>query len=254
VIGALLASLLLVLAACADERRGRPAPDPHRLVTQSVGRGAGTTTIVRPATDRPLPVVLFLHGWGAMGVEAYRPWVEHLAREGNVVLFPRYQDSVVDPPAQVLGNVLAGVRLALRQVRARPGTLVVAGHSAGGALAADYAAIAASAGLPVPVGVFAAYPGRRLAGIPFAIPAVDPSRIAPRTRVLALASDEDRVVGTTVARAIVRGATRVPREHRRLVLVEDPAVEDHLGPQRAGEASRRAFWARLDALIRRARG
>ena len=34
-----------------------------------------------------------------------------------------------------------------------------------------------------------------------------------------------------------------------LVVVSDPAVSDHLGPQRADAAARREFWARLDRLI-----
>ena len=72
------------------------------------------------------------------------------------MIYPRYQDSFVDQPAEVLGNALAGVRLALRRIDAEPGSLVVAGNSAGGAIAADYAAIAPTAKLPVPVAVFSA--------------------------------------------------------------------------------------------------
>jgi hypothetical protein len=37
-------------------------------------------------------------------------------------------------------------------------------------------------------------------------------------------------------------------------VVSDPRASDHLGPQRADAAAREQFWARLDALIRRARG
>ncbi len=100
---------------------------------------------MRPDVDGRVPVVLFLHGWGATRPRFYRPWLDHLAREGNAVIYPRYQDSFVDQPAEVLGNALAGMRLALRRIDEEPGSLVVAGHSAGGALAADYAAIARTA-------------------------------------------------------------------------------------------------------------
>jgi acetyl esterase/lipase len=231
----------VLLTAC-----GGGGQQPPRLITETVGRGPGTATIIRPDVDRRLPVVLFLHGWGGNRPRYYRPWLDHLARQGNAVIFPRYQDSVLEPPPQVLGNVLAGVRQALRRIDEDPRSLVVAGHSAGGALAADYAVIARSAGLPVPVAVFSAYPGRRLRGVPFGLPELDPRRIPAATRVVALAGARDRVVGTAPARRLARlaGARR-----RSLVVVRDPAAADHLGPQRADATARREFWARLDRLI-----
>ena len=139
-------------------------------------------TIIRPeGLDEDVPVVLFLHGWGATGAaRATGPWLEHLARAGNAVIYPRYQDSFAEPPAQVLGNVVLGVRAALRRLDEDPRSLVVAGHSAGGALAADYAAVARSVGLPAPRAVFAAYPGRRFAGARVGIPRPARSRPAPR--------------------------------------------------------------------------
>jgi len=224
------------------------AEGPPKLVTETVGSGPQTATIVRPDVDGRVPVVLFLHGWGATRPRFYQPWLDHLARQGNAVIYPRYQDSFVDQPSQVLGNALAGVRLALRRIDEQPGSLVVAGHSAGGALAADYAAIARTARLPVPVAVFSAYPGRTLRRISVGIPEIDPARIPPSTQVVALAGSDDRVVGSRVARRIAQ------ETGGRLVVVDDPRASDHLGPQRANAPSRREFWARLDALIRRARG
>jgi acetyl esterase/lipase len=243
-----VAAALVALSLLAGCGGGSKKPG---LVSETVGRGAQSATIIRPDSKRALPVVVFLHGWGATQPRFYRPWLDHLAREGNAVIYPRYQDSFVDPPAQALGNVLTAVRLALGHVRERPRTLVVAGHSAGGALAADYAAIARAAKLPEPVAVFSVYPGRRLRRLPFAIPEIDPRRIAPATRMVALAGARDTVVGDGVARRIV---SRAGARDKRLVRVDDPAVSHHLGPQRVNAAARRAFWARLDRLISAARG
>ena len=104
---------------------------------------------------------------------------------------------------------------------------MVAGHSAGGALAADYAAIARTAKLPLPVAVFSAYPGRTLRRVNVGIPEVDPARIPSDTEVVALAGSDDRVVGSRVARRIARSTGG------RLVSSTDPRASDHLGPQRA---------------------
>lgn len=225
----------------------RPPPALRRLV---VGRGATAAVVLRPAGGPARrPGVLFLHGWGAVDPATYGPWLRHLAAEGNAVIYPRYQLSALSPPSCAFGAMVAGVRAALARVPIAPGSLVVAGHSAGGALAADYAASARALGLPPARAVFAVYPGRSLRGLPFTLPVRGGGAIPPATRVVALAGARDAIVGSTTARAIA--AARVRR--RRLVVVRDPAAADHLAPQRAGVASRRAFWAPLDALIRRAR-
>ena len=244
--------MAVVTAGCGGraEPRPEPAPRPPGLVTETAGRGVQQSTIIRPdpAPPAPLPVVVFLHGWGAPEPDFYRPWLEHLARRGSAVVYPRYQDSFVQPPRQALGNVLAALRIALARPGLDTGSLVIAGHSAGGALAADYAALARTAGLPAPRAIFAAYPGRRLPRIPDGLPEIPPRRIAPGTRIVAVASEADGVVGTGTARELVRGATRADA---RLVLVDDPAVADHQAPLRTDAAVRRAFWAPLDRLIAR---
>jgi acetyl esterase/lipase len=225
----------LLVAGCGGEE----------LVTERLGDGPATVTIVRPeGLDDDVPVVLFLHGWGATEPGRYLPWLEHLAHEGNAVIYPRYQDSFAEPPAQVLGNVVLGVRRALARLDEDDESLVVAGHSAGGALAADYAAIARSVGLPPARGVFAAYPGRRFAGARVGIP---PAGAIPEgAEVLALQGADDRVVDQYAAREI--GAAG------RLVVVQARGARDHLAPQRDTPVSRREFWDRLDALLDDVRG
>jgi pimeloyl-ACP methyl ester carboxylesterase len=245
---ALAALLAALLAGCGgglkSERRGD-------LVYERGGEGPGRVTVVRRAdADGPLPLVLFLHGWGATEPRFYGPWVEHLARAGNAVVFPRYQDSIAEPPPQVLGNALVGVRKALDGIDADLGSLVVAGHSAGGALASDYAAIADSVGLPVPRAVLSIYPGRAFRGIRFGIPAVDPGRIPDGTRLVVLSGADDGVVDPRDARAIYEGADDA---RRRFELIRAPGASDHIGPQRDTAVARRVFWRRLDELIAAAR-
>jgi hypothetical protein len=63
-------------------------------------------------------------------------------------------------------------------------------------------------------------------------------------RILALASEGDRTVGTATARAVVRDAG-----HGRLVIVRDAGATGHLAPMRDDGVARRVFWERLDALL-----
>jgi predicted esterase len=239
--------LTLVLAGCggdglSEQRRGD-------LVYATGGEGAGRVTVIRPAAaDGPLPVVLFLHGWGATEPHLYGPWLEHLARAGSAVIYPRYQDSFAEPPTQVLGNALVGVRTALEHTDVDTSSLVVAGHSAGGALAADYAAVARRVGLPVPRAAMSIYPGRAFRGIRAAIPGAGP--VPAGTELLVLTGTDDAVVDPRDARTIYRTAATAQRA---LETIATPGASDHIGPQRATAVARREFWRRLDALITRAR-
>jgi acetyl esterase/lipase len=212
-----------------------------------VGSGARGAAIFRPRDARPKqPVVVFLHGWLAVDPALYGPWIAHLVHGGATVIYPSYQEAPFLDTVSPLPNTLVALRLAFEQVKVAPGRLVVAGHSAGGALAADYAASARAAGLPAPAAVFSVYPGRSLRGISLRIPTVSARHIAAGTRVLALAGADDRVVGSRVARTIARTATRARATLR---IVRDRRVDDHGAPQRFGAASRLVFWAPLDRLI-----
>ena len=244
---------------------GRSADDPARKETArradvslevlAVGRGARSAVIVRPAgATAPLPGVIFLHGWGLVRRADYRPWIRHLARAGNVVIVPRYQRNESSDPGRALADALAGIRAALRGARIAGGSLVVAGHSAGAALAADYAATSGQRRLPVPVAVYAVYPGRVILGYPGGIPEADPAQISARTELVAMAGSADVVVGQAPAQRLVADAIAVPAARKRYVLVRRAGLADHYGPTRSTRAARSVFWARLDRLIARARG
>jgi acetyl esterase/lipase len=236
-------ALALALTACGGGGGDAAPPDdgPRRTV---VGEGRTSATVFLPrGGSRGRVGVLFLHGWGATEPRTYGPWIRHLVGRGHVVIYPRYQDSVADPPPEALPSAVIGVRSALTRA---PGLreLVVVGHSAGGALGPDLAALAPDVGLPRPRAVLSLYAGRSLRGTPGArIPEGPLERIPASTRVEVLAGDDDRVVGTRFARRIAR------RTGGRFTLITGEAVDDHLAPQRADAASRRTFWTRLDRLI-----
>ena len=144
---------------------GRAVQDtpPHRVVqTLRDRRGAAVVLDLRArqaqARDRA-PVVVFLHGWFAVNPGFYGAWIDHLVRDGKIVIFPRYQNDVGTLPQDFLPNALAAIRDALGvlhdgvgHVRPDPSRFALIGHSAGGNLAAQIAAVAADphADLPLP--------------------------------------------------------------------------------------------------------
>lgn len=240
-------------AAAAAPRPASPSAAsgnqaPPRAERVDVGSGSQAATIFRPSgtAAQPGPVVIFLHGWVAIDPRRYGGWIGHLVRNGATVVYPAYQSKPAYDTITPLTNVLAGVRAALEHVQIAPGRLVVAGHSAGGALAADYAAVATDHGLPAPAAVFSVYPGRKLRHLAVAIPAVDLSTIPPGTRVLAYAGERDTAVGSATAVRIAAGAIRADAELR---IIRDDAVDDHSAPRRFDAAAQRTFWEPLDALV-----
>jgi acetyl esterase/lipase len=255
-LGGVLGVVLLIWLVARKPDPSQPVsagPESTTIRRIAVGSGPrGATIVVQGAVDRPRPVVMFLHGWRLLGPEAYKGWIDHLARAGNAVVVPRYERATGQRTDQVLDNAIAGLRAALARVRVDMSSLVVAGHSAGAAIAVDYAATAPSARLPKPKAVFAVYPGRAIRGEE-AIPEADASQIPPATRIVALAGSKDEIVGDQPAEQVVASATSVPEQRRQLIRIDDPEAAGHFDPVLDRPAVRREIWQRLDRLIAAAR-
>jgi len=200
------------------------------------GEGDGEYWLFEPADPRPgsAPVVVFNHGWGATGPWVYGAWIRHIVRRGNIVIFPRYQGSLLTPASSFDANAIGAVKDALERldagdhVRPQKERLAVVGHSAGALVAAGIAARAEAEGLPRPRAVMCVQPGRtwKTAGrLSVVIPLADVSGIHPDTLLLAVAGDTDLIVRDVDARRIVREATRVPARNKNFVLVRS----DHHG-------------------------
>ena len=230
-----------------QEPPGAPQASPPRPFR--VGTGSRGALVMPARGSRRQPTVVFLHGWGLIGPEAYRPWLEHLAARGSTVIVPNYQTSPRTRSGDGPENAIAGIRSALRRIRPRPRSVVVVGHSAGGILAIDYAANARRRRLPPAAALMAIFPGGALRDMP-SIPEAAPEELpASLRRLWVLASNADRVVGTAPAQAIVQSAAQIPTRRRRLLVVDDPAPGDHFAPVIDSPTARRAFWARLDQLL-----
>jgi len=239
----------------------------------TLGSGGTKSWIYEPANPAPAaaPVIVFLHGWGAWWPVVYREWIHHLVRRGNIVIFPKYQDTLATLPGHMTGNMEVAVRDALAElakeghVHPDPARFAVVGHSLGGVLAANLAARSRESGLPQPLAVMCVEPGD-----PKHLPAAQPldrvnmkpqsimadlSKIPAGTLMIVLVGDADIIVGETTAREIWGRVQHLPAKDRDYVMVVSdhhgsPALDaDHVFPSAPPEDSLIA-WARgpTDAL------
>lgn len=198
---------------------------PHQSVKRyDLGDGPRSYWLFEPADPKPerASVVVFLHGWFAVNPAFYGAWIDHLVRSGHVVVFPRYQNDVGTLPRDFLPNAMAAIRDAIQvlegglaHVRPDLKRFALIGHSAGGNLAAQIAAVASDphAGLPTPRAVVCLMPGEVL---PSREPTFD--RIGPATLLLVAVGEDDLLVGDLRGRQIFTQASSVPRSRKRYVL------------------------------------
>jgi poly(3-hydroxybutyrate) depolymerase len=228
-----------------SSRRTEPeSTSPHRSFKRyEIGEGPRSYWIFEPDDPKPearAPVVVFLHGWFAVNPGFYGAWIDHLVRDGKIVIFPRYQNDIDTAPQDFLPNALAAIHDALGvvhagvgHVRPDPNRFVLIGHSAGGNLAAQIAALAADphAGLPVPQALVVVMPGE-------IVPTREPSlaSISASTLLIVMVGEEDVLVGDLRGRQIFAQTTAIPPARKRFVLFRSdrhghpPLIADHTAP------------------------
>ena len=220
---------------------------PHNSFKRyEIGEGPKSYWIFEPDDPKPegrAPVVVFLHGWFAVNPGFYGAWIDHLVRDGKIVIFPRYQNDVGTHPQDFLGNAVASIRDALGvlatgkgHVRPDPTRFALIGHSAGGNLSAQIAAVAADphADLPVPHAVIAVMPGEIVA-----TPTPSLADISATTLLVVMVGEEDVLVGDLRGRQIFAQATAIPSSRKRFVLFRSdrhgypPLIAEHTAPSGA---------------------
>lgn len=261
-------------AQSAPTPPAQPASGPggadyrHRDVTAaSYGGGRTQFWLFEPANPTPkeAPVIVFSHGWGGVEPAPYRAWIDHIVRRGNIVVYPRFQTDNRTPPREFTLNAIAAVRAALDVLRNDPnrvpadlGRFALVGHSIGGALSANLAALAARAGLPPPRAVMSVGPGKtwNLTRL-IAFPLEDLSAVPRDTLLLAVAGDRDRIARDVDARRIYHETTQVPPHNKNLVLVASdyygspPLEAHHFAPlARSGAAAPQTSEGRRPGVLR----
>ena len=210
------------------------------------GGGRAEAWVVRADGD-PRAVVAVLHGLAPDPGLAFRPWLVHLADEGYDVIFPRYEEVRGEPRAR--DGVVDGVRNGLRRLGRPRVPLVLVGHSRGGRLAVEAAALLRARA------AIAIFPGRLN---PSFESQTDFRQLPRSTAIWLLTGEDDRDVGAAGAVELFTRlrAMNVPRAqiHGGVIRSTPHFRADHLSVYRTGPGARRAIWARVDRLIRQAVG
>jgi hypothetical protein len=235
-----LVALPLLLAACGGAQRAVQPP----FAVHTYGQGAARVWVFAPA--KPKLIVLFVHGLGDRRETTpyyHRPWLEHLAREGDEVVYPAYEAYPLQNGA--MKHLLQGVANAMPHVAT--GVPVAAiGYSRGGRLVADYASISSVTGL---------VPGRILSVFPAGT--MDPPlKLQPldgHTKVLILAGDRDGTVANIGANQLITqlaiAGFPYGDVHFEVVRSHGFFIADHLSALGDDPAARRAFWDRADRFF-----
>ncbi|WP_046868344.1 chlorophyllase/cutinase-like alpha/beta fold protein [Microvirga massiliensis] len=226
---ALLAALLttsLLAPAFAATPPGQPEKGPggadypnETVVKRAVGSASAATFVFHAAGEasKARPVIIFLHSWGAANPQYYGGWIEHLARRGNLVLFPRFQEVNRTRPADATAMAATLVREALealkddKEAHPDPGRVAVVGHLAGAAIGLNLAIEAAEDGLPTPKLVFALMPGGIASDAKSrGILLEDLGKLDPDTLLITMSGDRDHLPTDRASRRILRETTGVP--------------------------------------------
>ena len=228
-----------LLAGC-----GGSAKPEGGVTERSLGAGTNQVWLFEPKGQAPRALVVFLHGRGDAREDTpyyHRPWLRHLAKRGNAVLYPRYEKIPGD--SRALRFLVDAVPPAAAQLpKGLP--VILIGYSRGGGLAVDYAALHPEVGIPRAV----------LAVFPVLLDArLHLRSIPPSVRFLFLVGDRDTQVGADGARDLLQQLleARYPRRLLGAELVRSQGAfkATHLSVLEDSPGARKAFWARADRLI-----
>jgi dienelactone hydrolase len=226
----LLGSFVTASGAWAATPPKQPEQGPGGAdykITDVVKRAVGTAssgTFVFHGNNTPAeprPVVVFLHSWGAVNPALYGGWIDHLARKGYLVLFPRFQEVNRSRPADATALAEDLIQNALTALSgdaaAKPDSKRVAfiGHSAGVPIAFNLAAAAGGGKIPAPKLVFGLMPGgiasnEKERGIMLG----DLSAIDPSTLLITMSGDRDYLPSDRASRRILQEASAVPASRK----------------------------------------
>lgn len=219
----------------------------------SYGWGVQQYWIFEPQNPIPetAPLIIFNHGWCAVYPFFYQSWINHIVKRGNIVIYPRYQFSFAMGFRYFCQNAINAVKKAIVELQTgshvKPdlNKVAIVGHSLGGGITANMAALAEQEGLPIPKAIMPVQPA-----IAFSIKPVDFSIISSDTLMLVIVGENDTVVGNASGKTIFYEADAISSSNKDFVIqISDyygypPLVADHVAPA----APRKPFDSMVDAM------
>ena len=212
----------------------------HRRVIGSVhGYGDLQFYLFQPDDPKPntAPLIVFTHGFGVVNPNDYGAWIEHLVRKGNIVVYPVYQSwGSLFKAYKYTSNCITAILQAIELLQSEEGVkpdldkFATVGHSVGGILAPNIAALAQQSGLPVPRAVMSLSPAK--SPIP---PLEDLSLIPSGTLLLVIMGDREGIPKLD-SKKIFYKTSRIPLEDKDyIILISDdygdpPLIADHHAP------------------------
>ncbi len=234
-------------------RLSRESPAPSIIQTLRDWRGPAVVLDLRARTIPSPKAAPRLWCFSTVGLPSipgfYGAWIDHLVRDGKIVIFPRYQNDVGTHPQDFLPNAMAAIRDALGvlgdgvgHVRARSQPVCLDrpfGRRKPGGPDRRASRLTRTPTCPSPRRVIAAMPGE-------IVPIREPSlaSIAPSTLLIVMVGEEDVVVGDLRGRQIFAQATAIPLVEKAIRLVPFRSARLPAIDRRAHGAQRRSFPAR----------
>ena len=224
---------------------GQPEDGPggsnysHQGIRSSRYRwGARQFWIFEPTDPTPesAPLIVFNHGWSAMFPYFYQAWIDHLVKRGNIVVYPRYQRGLFFGFRFFSSNAITAVKAAITELQTGDHVtpdlefFAITGHSLGGGITANMAALAEERGLPIPKAIMPVQPAFPVSET------VNLSIIPAETLMLVIVGEDDTVIDPESPITIFYGCDQIPLENKDYVIQvtdtygEPDLLADHIAP------------------------
>ena len=200
--------------------------------------GAEQYWIFEPTDPTPesAPLIVFNHGYMAIHPFVYWTWIIHIVKKGNIVVYPRYQAGIFIGYRNYVSNAIDAVKDSIQKlqsgnhVKPELDKFAIVGHSLGGGISANMAALSEKEGLPVPRAIMPVQP--------FIQPGIlaDLSKIPSETLMLVIVGEDDDVVGNKSAKIIFNGASQIPLSNKDYIIQKTDKygnpdlLADHIAP------------------------
>jgi hypothetical protein len=205
------------------------------VIVHKYGGGALQYWLFEPTDPKPAtaPLIVFNHGMWAAFPFWYQTWINHIVRRGNIVVYPKYQNTIVRGANHYYLNAITAVKNAITEleqgdhVKPELDHFAIVGHSCGGGITLDMAVMAASEGLPIPKAIMPVQAGYQQTNI---------SLIPSSTLMLVIFGEDDPLAELWREKEIFYGADKIPLENKDFITqVSDrygrpDLIADHSAP------------------------